>query len=271
LNELEKIDQVFSVSKQTEQMLQILKQGDLAITKATQSFNKTQSQFMDNMLTVSHPTPIRNIRQILAEMKKSKQALAEATYNTEKLKIEIKQIDKQLCEEDDDIKRELLELDRAKKYYDINQINDNMEGAIRKLTNYQLQFDSILKENNIENINELDFEKEEEEYHIKKSFQQALSAARSRNGIVDHGNLEYFQQIGLSSALAQFYIQKFLLDEKNKIAAFLEGTGPQPSINSEIEFLEEMYQVFKGSAITVAEKKGMKLISEQAINLQPES
>ena len=66
------------------------------ITKATKNFNKSQSQFMNNMLTVSHPTELRNLRQILAQLNRAKMALDEAYFKVEKKKIEIKKKVQQL-------------------------------------------------------------------------------------------------------------------------------------------------------------------------------
>lgn len=264
-SELAKLEQTFSITPQTSKMLEILKKNDVAITKATQNFNKTQSQFMDNMLTVAHPTPIRNLRQILAEMKKSKQAIAEATYNVQKLGIEIEQLQRKINQEKDDLELQLLNLEQVKKQYDIMQIRDNITGAIRKLTNYQMQFDSIKNEHGIEDFNELDFEEEEEKYHIKKSFQQALAAARSRGGTVDQGNLEYFQQIGINPSLAQYYIQVYLMQERNAIIEFDTKGGPMPTIELELQFLEDVYNKFKGSASDLAKSKGMQLISSEAL------
>lgn len=264
MNEIERIESLLPVQdQQIQSMLEIVKAGSGAVIKATQNFNKTQSQFMDNMLTVSHPTPLRNARQILAEMKKTKAGLAEATYSVEKQRLEIEELEKEMLSISG-TKRKLAELEIAKKQYDIAQIEDNINGAIRKLANYQLQFDSILKAFNLTEFNELDFEKQEEEYHIKKAFQQALCAARSRNSMIDEGNMIYLQQIGVNGGLAQFYIQEYLLQEKNQIAEFLNNNGPKPSANLESDFLQRMYETFKGSAEPLATNKGMKTLTEQA-------
>ena len=57
-----------------------------AIMKNQTAFFKSQSQFMDNMLTVTAATPIRNLRQISAEINKAKSALDEAYFKIEKKK-----------------------------------------------------------------------------------------------------------------------------------------------------------------------------------------
>jgi len=77
------------VSVQYQGMLGEISEFYPVIQKATNNFYKTQSQFMDNMMTVHQPTVIRSLRQILAEVNSSKQALNEAYYKSKKTKVEL--------------------------------------------------------------------------------------------------------------------------------------------------------------------------------------
>jgi hypothetical protein len=60
------------------------------LSRARQNFGKTQSQFMDNMLTVSCPTPLRNLHQILAEIEQIRNALRATYFRQKKIGIELK-------------------------------------------------------------------------------------------------------------------------------------------------------------------------------------
>ena len=76
----------------------------------TAFFCKQQSQFMDMMMTVHHPTPLRNARQILAEVNKCKLALQEVHFKNRKKELHIKKLERRLETETDDIERELTEV-----------------------------------------------------------------------------------------------------------------------------------------------------------------
>lgn len=239
-------------------MLENITKNWAVIEKVSANFGKSQSQFIDNMLTVSHPTPYRNIRQIMAEINKSKSALVESHFNKRKKEIEIKMMCRTLKNEKDELKREMIEVEIAELKSQIDSINYYVKGAIRKVKNYLDQYNAIVSE--VGELDEKKFEEEEEKYHIKKAFEQALCAARSRGGIIDEGNHIYLMQIGINGAMAQTYISQFLLKETQLIQS-----GKPVSHLAVLNFLEEMYQSFKGSAVQYSKFKHMTLKNETAL------
>jgi hypothetical protein len=221
------------------------------IQRATSNFNKSQSQFMDNMLTVSAVTPIRNLRQILAEMKQIRAALGEAYYNIEEKKIEIRERESNRKNITNHFEREKNELQIEKLHYHIHSSMDYVEGAIRKLANYQVQYDSIMEKYNLNGFTEEDFERDEEAYHITRAFQQGMSAARARGGGIDEGNQIYFEQIGINGTVAQIEMNKYLAKEIDVIKL-----GGEPSHRMQVEWLLEMAKKFRGCSKEFAEFKG---------------
>jgi hypothetical protein len=227
--------------------------------RASSLFYKTQSQFMDNMLTVSHPTPIRNIRQILAEITRSRQALEEAYYKNKKKNIEIKMIEEKIGKCDNFLEIEMMKVEIEEKNFELRASRDYIGGAIRKVANYIEQYNSILKKKGVSDFNEIDFEKEEERYHIMKAFDQALTAARSRPGFyIDEGNHIYFSQIGINGGVAQREVAGFLAKE-----AGLLNTG-DPGYDLILEFLNKMADKFEGCSEKLARHKGMTTMTEKA-------
>jgi len=233
-------------------MLDIVDKGLPEIVRATSLFNKTQSQFMDNMLTVSHNSDYRNLRQILAEMNKTREALKEAHIKCLKKEVEIELKKKDLLTEECPLKARLIELDIMELACSLEVVRGNISGAIRKLANYQIQYESIMKARGIKDFNEIDFELEEERYHIKKAFEQGLNAARSRGGLIDEGNLIYLSQLGINCAVAQREVSRYLRREADIIIQ-----GGEPTYIMTLEFLEQMSEKFKGSAEKYAREKGM--------------
>lgn len=259
--------EIFSLSKELvdnlEQHLPMMRiiQDNLPIIKeGSDNFMKTQSQFMDNMLTIHHPTPIRNLRQILAEINKSLQALREAHYNIKRKEIEVKKYERKLLTEEDDLERELIQVEIDDRLSGMEVNKGYISGAIRKITNYMIQYRSILDSIGVKSFDEIDFEKEEERYHIMTAFDQALTAARTHNGIIDEGNHIYFMQIGINGSSAQREILIYLSNEGKLIQE-----GKEPTHEMILQFLNDMAEKYKGCSIHYATKKGLKdIISKEA-------
>ena len=248
----------------TETYLEMVKEIEAnlpVIQDGCRQFGKSQSQFMDNFLTVSHPTPLRNARQILAEVNKSLEALKEAQYQISKKKIKIERWQRELDHyQTGDLRAKELELKiaHAKAAHDQSMLY--VEGAIRQITNYIEQYHLILKNHGYEKMTEEAFEAEEEKYHIMKSFDQAICAARSRSGMIDEGNHIYFSQIGVNGQMAQNYILKFFQQEQKAIME-----GKRIDHNFLCDFLEEMAKLFEGCSKVVAERKRNTSLTKKAI------
>jgi len=257
-NDIEKIKE--EVDIQHSIMLSEVQANLPQIENLSLNFGKTQSQFMDNMLTTSHPTPIRNVRQMLAEINKSLEALKEAYYKNEKEKIYIKKLERDLKTEKDELEKQLIEIKIEEKYAKLETGKKYILGAIRKINNYQKQYNSILKTLGVKSFDEIDFEKEEEEYHIKKAFEQGLNAARCNGGRIDEGNQIYLTQIGINGTVASKCVYNYIRFEEQKI-----DNGVEPTAEDQWKFLDDMYDKFKGSAKKYAEKKGMSLTTETAL------
>jgi len=249
----------YADQKHNELLISISKDLPI-INKLSENFGKTQSQFMDNMLTTSHPTPIRNIRQILAEINKSIEALKESYYKNRKKEVEVKILERDLEKEEDELKKELLGVEIEEKLVQLETSKKYIQGAIRKIANYKDQYNNILKHLNVSSIDEIDFEKEEEEYHIKKAFEQGLNAARANGGRIDEGNQIYLTQLGINGTVAQTCVTGYLLLEQNLIKE-----GKEVDAELQWKFLDDMYKKFKGSAEKYANKKGLNLFNKNSL------
>lgn len=261
MNYLQSMNNTGLVKKRPEYkgMIDYVKSNMPVITESMEYFGKRQSQFMDNMLTVSHPTPLRNIRQILAEIKNAEEALIEAEFKVKKHNVELKIKRRDLETETDELKRELIQIEIDEKLSQLSSIEYYMSGAIRKIANHIEQYNRILHKHNIKSFDEDTLEREEEEYHIKKAFDQAVTAARSRQGLIDEGNHIYLSQIGINGASAQKDVIDFFMKESEIIKQ-----GGEPGHAMVLEFLENMYKKYKGAAERYSQKKGMTTGSDLA-------
>ena len=251
------------VKKEYKQMLTNINSSLPAIKKSSSNFYKSHSQFMGVMLDVTAITPIRSVKHTLAELDKTRMALEEAQLKMMKKDIELRQKEKQLADGDfkDELERELLETEILEVKVNMNNIQNSVSGAIRKMNFFTNQYKSILKKLGKEDITEEEYEKEESRYHVMTCMKQALNAARARGGVIDEGNLIYLFDMGINSAQAQAEIYAYL-DMENK----LMREGKTPTHEMTMVWLEACADKFSGESVKFAERRGFKLYDEESLN-----
>ena len=251
------------VKKEYKQMLTNINATLPAIKKSSSNFYKSHSQFMGVMLDVTAITPIRSVKHTLAELDKTRMALEEAQLKMMKKDIELRQKEKKLADGDykDELERELLETEILEVKVNMNNIQNSVSGAIRKMSFFTNQYKSILKKLGKDDITEEEYEKEESRYHVMTCMKQALNAARARGGVIDEGNLIYLFDMGINSAQAQAEIYAYLKME-NK----LMDEGKAPTHEMTMQWLEACADKFSGESVKFAERRGFKLYDEESLN-----
>ena len=251
------------VKKEYKQMLTNINATLPAIKQSSSNFYKSHSQFMGVMLDVTAITPIRSVKHTLAELDKTRMALEEAQLKMIKKDIELRQKEKKLADGDykDELERELLETEILEVKVNMNNIQNSVSGAIRKMNFFTNQYKSILKKLCKEDITEEEYEKEESRYHVMTCLKQALNAARARGGVIDEGNLIYLFDMGINSAQAQAEIYSYL-EMENK----LMREGKAPTHEMTMQWLEACADKFSGDANKFAERRGFKLYDEESLN-----
>ena len=251
------------VKKEYKQMLTNINASLPAIKQSSSNFYKSHSQFMGVMLDVTAITPIRSVKHTLAELDKTRMALEEAQLKMMKKDIELRQKEKKLADGDykDELERELLETEILEVKVNMNNIQNSVSGAIRKMNFFTNQYKSILKKLGKDDITEEEYEKEEARYHVMTCMKQALNAARARGGVIDEGNLIYLFDMGINSAQAQAEIYAYL-DMENK----LMKEGKAPTHEMTMVWLEACADKFSGDAEKFAERRGFKLYDEESLN-----
>lgn len=221
---------------------------------------KRQTQAMDYLLTLSAPTPYRNLRQILAQVERSDEALQETYWKQQVEQARLNILQRDYENEPDDLKKALLQEQIGQKLNRLARMKKSVGGAIRKIAGFLAQYECICKENGIEEWDEADMEREEVKYHIMRAFEQALCAARSRGGVIDEGNHIYFHQIGIAGTAAQTEVLEILAME-------YEAKG-RPSYQMVRDWLERMAERYKDCPLEVVKSRGMNalLIDEVALH-----
>lgn len=281
-----------------EQLVEIAKNNE-EIDRATTALGRSQSSYMNYLMTVSGFTPIRNLHQLLCEIESRRSALRENIFKQKKQVIELKQKEEKfnkLLKEYKDIEDYLSTLDESEytitlgevvtkekrkkvmlketfdelKYeipklrVEIEEAQANLadsrlyvEGALKTMLQHQKAYNAIQKHHNLENWDELDYEKEEARYHVTTAFAQALEDVCSRGGTIDKGDLIYMRQIGIHPLVATMELQKHM----NKVTELINGDVKFGLTNDHcemmIDFLNEMADKYADSCQKLLKNKGL--------------
>ena len=251
------------VKKEYKAMLDNIHTTLPAIKQSSSNFYKSHSQFMGVMLDVTAITPIRSVKHTLVEIDKTRMALEEAHLKMRKKDIELREKEHKLKTDLDmtEFEKELLETEILEIQVNMNNIQNSITGAIRKMNFFTNQYKSILKKLGKEDITEEEYEKEEANYHVMTCMKQALNAARSRGGVIDEGNLIYFFDMGINSAQAQAEVYAYLKMENDMM-----DKGQAPTHEMTMQWLEACAAKFSQDANKFAERRGFKLYDEESLN-----
>jgi hypothetical protein len=190
-------------------------------------------------------------------------ALEEAHIKMRKKEIELREKEHKLKSNIDltEFEKEMLEIEILEIKVNMNNIQNSITGAIRKMSFFTNQYKSILKKMGKDDITEEEYEKEESRYHVMTCLKQALNAARARGGVIDEGNLIYLFDMGINSAQAQAEIYSYLKMENEMM-----DKGVAPTHEMTMQWLEACADKFQGDAEKFAERRGFTLYDEKSLN-----
>ena len=248
------------VKPEYKTMLKNIDEKMPVIQEASSNFHKSHSQFMGVTLDVTAITPVRSIKHTLAEVNKTKNALQEAHIRMQKKAVELKMKQRELLECQDDLEREMLEIEILELQTHSINAQDSVQGAIRKMNFFVNQYNSLLKHLGVDEIREEMYEREENRYHIMTAMKQALTSARPRGGIIDEGNMIYLFDLGISGAQAQAEVFAYLNTENE-----LMKEGKAPTHEMTMRWLEACADKWEGDPQKFAERRGFTLLDKQSL------
>ena len=248
------------VKPEYKTMLKNIDKNMPMVQQACSNFHKSHSQFMGVTLDVTAITPIRSIKHTLAEVDKTKNALQEAQIRMQKKSVELKMKQRELLECQDNLQREMLEVEILEiQTHSVNAQN-SVQGAIRKLNFFINQYNSLLKHLGVDEITEEMYEREENRYHIMTAMKQALTSARPRGGIIDEGNMIYIFDLGISGAQAQAEVFAYLNTENE-----LMKEGKAPTHEMTMRWLEACADKWEKDPEIFANRRGFTLLDKQSL------
>jgi|688.fasta_scaffold193651_3 hypothetical protein len=221
----------------------------------TENFNKSSSQFKMATLDVTDLTPINSAKHLLAVIQRTRQAIEEASINLRRKNVQLKRKELDLmASEGTDTDELVIDIDELKMQ--IANIEAAGRGAVRKLANALDQYQAILNAIGKDHLTELDYEKDQARYHIMTAFNQALTAARSRGGLIDEGNHIYLFQLGINGAVAQQEITALLQAEQEAL-----NENKAPSHEGVVKWLNLVADKFEQAPALYAAQRNMQTLN----------
>ena len=179
-------------------------------------------------------SPLSRMKQCLAQINKKYNALQEAYFKIENMKIKVDELSKK-----NDRQSRLTVKENESQ---INNISVSMETSLRQIGMFQDMYDSIMKNNNIpENWTEEDYESQEISNLIRKSFRLGIQDL-SATGRVSKAVVEWWEQLGIHPQLAEKRTRNYLTNTQvilNKLDKI--------SVSLMYDFLDEMAKEFQDS------------------------
>lgn len=235
-----------------------------AVTRDTSNFHKSHSQFMQVTLDVTAITPIRSIKHTLAEIDRTRSALQEAYIGLRKKQNELKKKERDLAQATDPLDIELMEIEILELNSHLEGTQNHVNGALRKMNFLVNQHAQLLEKVGKNEITEEEYEREESKYHIMTCMKQALNAARSRNGMIDEGNLIYLFDLGINAAQAQAEVFAYLNMENQLIS-----NGNAPTHEMTMRWLEACADKWANDPATFAARRGFSVFDRSSLTNSP--
>jgi hypothetical protein len=198
------------------------------VSETERIWNRSHSQWTWRHINLSYAAPMKNLRQVSAEMTRKREALEEAKWNYMKNEIKLQQKEDKLAKEKDSLKAQLLEIDIAQLKSGMANGMKYVEGAMKDVLTLSNLYDDLKEK--YSDYNEEDFEKEEARSHLKRSLVQCLRDVR-QSGRITKGEQEYLEQIGVNPGKITLDMLAFL-DYEQKIDDY--------TVRPMYEFLDDM-------------------------------
>jgi len=210
----------------------------------------SQSSYSLQTMNMISDSPLSRMKQCISQINKKYNALQEAYYKIENKKLSVLKLSKNTDKES------ILKI--REEQSSITTISVSMENALRQIGMFQDMYDSIKKNYNIpDNWSEADYEKQEIENMIKKSFRISIQDL-SATGRVSKAAVEYWEQLGIHPQVGEHYSREYMINTQ-----LLINNGDMITIKTMYEFLDNMVLKFNESYKLALSRTGLDCIGSE--------
>lgn len=190
------------------------------LTEKTRAFDRSNSQTTLNMMSLTMmngQSPMRMLRQVLAEVEQRKMALAEAQLSHAKLLVEIDTLN-------DKEKTPVVEAELRLKNVSLSMLESKVNGAFKDIAALIDAYDNIKAKHGIDDWDETTYEAEEKKHHIRRGF-EFLYRNLIQFGRAQEVTIEYLQQYGVHVQVALGEVSGYISFVNERIVAGERPTG----------------------------------------------
>ena len=174
-------------------------------------WNRSHTEWTWKHINLSYHSPLKNMRQIAAEITGKKNALNEAKWRQVKNEVKIRKLEEKLSDPN------LEYWDEVEGKVKLAQLREGMaegslyiEGAMKDVLALNELYEQL--KSKVSDFSEEDVEKEESKSHLKRSLVQCIRDVR-QSGNITKGEQEYMEQIGVNPGKIQRMIREYVAEE----------------------------------------------------------
>ncbi len=213
------------------------------LDEKTRAFDRQNSQATLSLMTLTMlggQSPYRMMRQVMAEAEKRKLALAEAQVSYAKL---LKRLE-ELEPSDDPIDQAEYRQSRVS----LSTLESKINGSFKDIATLIDAYNNIKAANNIEDWDEVAFEKEEKKHHVRRCF-DLVYRNLTTSGSASSSSIEYCQQFGVHPQICIVEVSKYINSVTERI-----NKGEVLHSNDLEEFLDAMGDKYAPGVDKTAER-----------------
>jgi hypothetical protein len=257
---LQEVSNDLAITPEYKGMLEHINANLPAISRDSENFYKSASQYKNVTLDVTDLTPMGSMKHILAVIDRTRMALEEAYISIKRKQVELKKKTIEYDNTEDGYDKELLWIDIIEINNHLSNIENTVKGSLRKLSFFTTQYQAIMEKLGVDEITEEDYEKNESRHHIMTAMKQALCAARTRGGLIDEGNQIYLFDMGINGTVAQAEMLAYLQLEQEMLAR-----GEEPTHEITMKWLEACADKFANCGTKFAELRGFIPLDKKSL------
>lgn len=213
------------------------------LTEKTRAFDRNNSQHtlaLMSLTMLNGQSPMRMLRQIMAEVEKRKMALAEAQVSHAKLLVEIQE----LQQKDDPVS--VAEL--RHKNFSLDMMESKVNGSFKDIATLIDAYNNLKAKHGIGDWDEVAFEEEEKRHHVRRGF-ELMYRNLLEGGRAQTATIEYLQQYGVHPQVSLTEVSGYI----QYVAEQIKG-GKLPHANDLEDFLDQMADKYCANVDATSER-----------------
>ena len=223
-----------SKSKINPQAVALVNEYLPELDEKTKFFDRNNSQStlaMMSLTMLNGHSPMRMMRQVLAETEKRKMALAEAQVSHAKALRNIEKLQDKLFNDPDN---NVLSAKLRAAFVSIEMMESKINGSFKDIATLINAYNNLKENHGVTDWSEEEFEESEKRHHVRRGF-ELMYRNLMDGGRASTATIEYMQQYGVHPQVGLTEVQRYIKTVSDMIA-----NKEIPHSNHLEDFLDEM-------------------------------